>query len=48
MKVNKRGISAKQFWRWTMYSVMQPDGNSWNIVTFRKAITSELMISSKF
>ena len=28
------------------YSVMQSDGNSWKIDTFREAITSELVISS--
>ena len=26
------------------YSVMQSDGNSWKICTFRKTMTSELMI----
>ena len=34
-------VSAQEW-----YSVMQADGNSWKIDTFRKAITSELMISS--
>ena len=29
-----------------MYSVMQSDGNSFKLDTFREAITSELMISS--
>ena len=29
----------------TLYSVMQSDGNSLKIDTFREAITSELMIS---
>ena len=32
----------------SIYSVMQSDGNSWKIDTFRKAINSELMISSSF
>ena len=29
-----------------LYSVMQSDGNSWKINTFREALISELMISS--
>ena len=30
----------------TIHSVIQSDGNSWKMDTFREAITSELMISS--
>ena len=30
----------------SIYSVMQSDGNSWTIDTFREALTSELMTSS--
>ena len=39
-------LSLDELFPSASYSVMQSDGNSWKIDTFREAITSELLISS--